>query len=299
MRQSTVKKGREITLKPVPRPTPTIHFDPRFDQRAEMATMRRSDGEVATDWFRMKFYDDVSDIRPAKAGYYKHYVQHFVSQFFSPEKISGKRVLDFGCGPGFFSAILSQRGAFVTGIDMSPFLIAKANEHKAALGLKNVEFIQGDFVVYSSHMAPNQFDYAIAIDTLVSFDYSRATHDHARVTKAFGGIRRVLKENGRCLVIESHPFFGRVFQEIPSDTGEFLCVRSPHYKIEYKLKSDVHHWFTLDEMTKATSENGLAISRIYEPDPSPALQHENPPGYLFRLKYPGLIVYEICKLPER
>ena len=73
-------------------------------------------------------------------------------------------------------------------------------------------------------------------------------------------------------------------------------MRSPHYKIEHKLKSDIHHWFTLEELTRATSESGLALLRIHEPDPSAALQQENPVGYSFRLKYPGLIVYEICKV---
>jgi radical SAM protein with 4Fe4S-binding SPASM domain len=276
-----------------------IHLDPRFNQRAVMTALhRRSDGEHMESWFRMKFYDDLSDIRPERDRYYKHYVHHFVSQYFSRERVAGKKILDFGCGPGFYSAILGQRGASVVGIDLSPFLIAKANGHKARLHLDNIEFIQADFVKYATHMAPLQFDYVIAIDTFVSFDYSRSTHDHERVKKAFGGIKRVLKDNGRCFVIESHPLFGRVFQEIPSNTGEPLCVRSPHYKIDYRLKSDVHHWFTLDEMTRATSENRLAVSRIFEPDPSPTLKSKNPSGYAFHLKYPGMIVYEICKIPE-
>jgi hypothetical protein len=151
-------------------------------------------------------------------------------------------------------------------------------------------------VDYAPRLAPHQFDYVIAIDTLVSLDYSRATHDHQRASQAFSSIRRVLKDDGRCFVIESHPFFGRVFQEIPSSTGELLCVRSPHYKIEHRLKSDVHHWFTLEEMTAAASENGLAIARILEPDPALALKSANPAGYSFRLKYPGMIVYEFCAL---
>jgi SAM-dependent methyltransferase len=278
----------------------SLFSDPRFNQRAAMAAFGAKPGEdITKQWLKMKFNDDLSDIRPEKSGYYKYYVHNFVTQFFSPERISGKRVLDFGCGPGFYSAILCQRGAMVTGVDMSPFLIEKANLHKARLGLKNVQFIAGDFINCSLQMAPDQFDYIVAIDTLVSFDYCRMTHDHERVTRAFRGIRRVLKDDGRCLVIESHPFFGQAFREIQADNGQCFCVRSPHYKIEYRLKSDVHHWFTLDEMTRATSENGLAIYRIYEPDPALGLKHENASAYLFRLKYPGMIVYEICKLPRK
>jgi len=297
MKQSIHRKPRKTTAKLAPGNGHVFHLDPRFDQRADLAAMGYKPGDdIAKSWFRMKFYEDLSDLRPEKSAYYKYYVHEFVSQYFSRERVIGKKVLDFGCGPGFYSAILAQRGALVTGIDMSPFLIGKANEHKARLGLNNVDFVQADFLRYSPRLPPNQFDYVIAIDTLVSFDYSRTTHDHERATKAFSSIRRILKDDGKCFVIESHPFFGRVLQEVVSDTGEYLCVRSPHYRIEYKLKSDVHHWFTLDEMTKATSASGLAIFRIHEPDPSPALKHENAAGYFFRLKYPGLIVYEICKM---
>ncbi len=252
--------------------------------------------DIMRHWFRMKFHNDLSDFRLESRGYYKHYVHHFVSRFLSEEKITGKKILDFGCGPGFYSAIFAQRGAMVTGFDMSQFLIDKALEHKGRLGLTNVDFIRADFLEYSSQMAPGEFDYVVAIDTLVSFDYGRQTHDHQRVAKAFAGIRKVLKDGGTCLVIEAHPFFTHVVQEIPSDTGERFCLRSSHYRIEHKLKSDMHHWFTLEEMTKATSENGLAIWRIHEPDPAPELIEESAAAYAFRLKYPGMIVYEIRKM---
>jgi hypothetical protein len=53
---------------------------------------------------------------------------------------------------------------------------------------------------------------------------------------------------------------------------------------------------TVDEMTNALSENCLAICRIYEPDPSVELEKENSQLYKFFLKYPHMIVYEICKV---
>jgi SAM-dependent methyltransferase len=247
-------------------------------------------------WFLRKFYDDLSDIRPANRGYYKHYVHNFVTSFFTKDRVSGKRILDFGCGPGFYSAILAQRGANVIGIDRSPFLIQKANEHKARLGLACVEFVQADFIAYASRWEPRLFDYVIAIDTIVSFDFGSRAHKHEEVVAAFRSIGRLLKEDGRFLIIESHPCFGRVLHEVVSDSGEYFCIRPSGYKIEYRSKCDPHHWFTLDEMTRATSESGLAVLRIHEPDPAVAMKQENAGAYSFRLKYPGMIVYEICKL---
>ncbi len=42
--------------------------------------------------------------------------------------IEGKRVLDAGCGEGLLARVLAGRGAHVTGIDLSPRLVAMAKE---------------------------------------------------------------------------------------------------------------------------------------------------------------------------
>ncbi len=252
--------------------------------------------EIMQKWFKKKFYDDVSDIRPESRNYYKHCVNNFVTQFFSKEKIAGKKILDFGCGPGYYSTILAQRGAQVTGIDRSAFLIYKANELKQKLELKNIEFFQGDFLVFATNVRPKEFDYIIAIDTIVSFDFSRQKHNHEDFTHALSKINRILKDQGRFFIIEAHPFFGQLAKGITLSNGGYFRGRLPQYKIEYKLKGNPNHWFTLDEMTKALSENQLAISRIYEPDPSLELEKENPQLYKFFLKHPHMIVYEICKV---
>jgi SAM-dependent methyltransferase len=222
---------------------------------------------IMEKWFRNKFYDDVSDIRPERRSYYKYYVHNFVTNFFTKEKIIGKKILDFGCGPGYYSTILAQRGAYVTGIDRSVFLIHKANELKQKLGLENIEFFQGDFLDFATNVSPKEFDYIIAIDTIVSFDFSRQKHNHEDFTQALSKINRILKDQGRFFIIEAHPFFGQLAKGITFSTEGRFHGRLSHYKIEYKRKDNPNLWFTLTEMTNALSENCLAILRIYEPDP--------------------------------
>ncbi len=251
---------------------------------------------IMEKWFKMKFYDDVSDIRPESRAYYKYCVENFVTQFFAKEEISGKTILDLGCGPGYFSKILAQRGAHITGIDRSAFLISKANELKQRIGLENVEFLQGDFLDFAKNMSSEKFDYIVAIDTIVSFDYRRQMHNHKDFTQALSEIRRVMKDESRFFIIEAHPFFGQLAKGITLSKEGRFHGRLPNYKLVYKAKDNPHHWFTLDEMTSALNENSLAICRIYEPDPSVELEKENPHLYRFYLKYPHLIVYEICKV---
>jgi SAM-dependent methyltransferase len=47
----------------------------------------------------------------------------------------GNRVLDVGCGIGRWSRRLASRGAWVTGVDLSPTMIAEARRRAAAQGL--------------------------------------------------------------------------------------------------------------------------------------------------------------------
>jgi arsenite methyltransferase len=59
----------------------------------------------------------------------------------------GERVLDLGCGAGTDSLVAAQmvgdRGR-VTGIDMTPQMLAKARAAAAEMGASNVEFVEGE-----------------------------------------------------------------------------------------------------------------------------------------------------------
>ena len=59
----------------------------------------------------------------------------------------GERVLDLGSGGGIDCFLAAQQvgeTGHVTGLDMTPDMIALARKNKAALGLDNVEFVQGE-----------------------------------------------------------------------------------------------------------------------------------------------------------
>jgi 2-polyprenyl-3-methyl-5-hydroxy-6-metoxy-1,4-benzoquinol methylase len=49
----------------------------------------------------------------------------------------GTRVLDVGCGVGRWSSLLAARGGLVTGMDLSPTMIAQAQRRAKAMGVAN------------------------------------------------------------------------------------------------------------------------------------------------------------------
>ena len=51
-------------------------------------------------------------------------------------KLSGKRVLDVGCGGGILSESMAQKGAFVTGIDLGEKALNVAKLHKLESGIQ-------------------------------------------------------------------------------------------------------------------------------------------------------------------
>lgn len=60
----------------------------------------------------------------------------------------GARILDLGCGPGFYTHRLAQRGFDCTGVDFSPASIAYARQQAQVAGL-NIDYLQQDVREYS------------------------------------------------------------------------------------------------------------------------------------------------------
>ena len=59
----------------------------------------------------------------------------------------GKRVIDFGCGPGLYTTPFAQLGAAVTGIDFSQRSLAHARSTAAVAGL-SIDYVEADYRQY-------------------------------------------------------------------------------------------------------------------------------------------------------
>jgi magnesium-protoporphyrin O-methyltransferase len=95
-----------------------------------------------------------------------------------PPDLSGRRVLDAGCGTGALAIELARRGAHVVAIDLSPTLVALAGERAATNSvIGSIEFRVGDML----DPALGRFDHVVAMDSLIHY----RTPDMVQVLAAF------------------------------------------------------------------------------------------------------------------
>jgi magnesium-protoporphyrin O-methyltransferase len=83
-----------------------------------------------------------------------------------PQDLSGRRLLDAGCGTGALAIEAARRGAHVVAIDLSPTLVDLAHERSARdFGRGHVEFRVGDML----DAALGEFDHVVAMDSLIHY----------------------------------------------------------------------------------------------------------------------------------
>ena len=107
-------------------------------------------------------------------------------ELFAPEK--GMTILDAGCGTGNFSIKLAERGARVTGIDLSTEMMSVAQE-KARRRDLSIEFLEMN--IYSQTFPDNYFDGVFSMAVFETLAESQ---------QAFKELMRVLKP-GKLLMI--------------------------------------------------------------------------------------------------
>lgn len=105
------------------------------------------------------------------------------------KNIRGKKVLEYGCGPGSAAFELAKAGADVTGIDISDVAIQQSKERAKREGL-NINF---------QVMDAENLDFKDATFDLICG--SGILH-HLELEKAYREIRRTLKSSGRAVFFE-------------------------------------------------------------------------------------------------
>jgi ubiquinone/menaquinone biosynthesis C-methylase UbiE/DNA-binding transcriptional ArsR family regulator len=100
-------------------------------------------------------------------------------------------VADLGAGEGTLSQLLAKTARKVIAVDSSPKMVAFASQLAKQHGLKNLEYRLGD--IEEPPIQKNSVDLAI---------FSQALHHAIRPERALGATWRILRRNGRVVILD-------------------------------------------------------------------------------------------------
>jgi ubiquinone/menaquinone biosynthesis C-methylase UbiE len=111
----------------------------------------------------------------------------------------GTRALDVGCGVGRWSRLLAARGAFVTGVDLSPTMIAQSKRRTAEAGLSHrCQFLLQDLAALD---VGGPFDLVLGVTVL------QHILDPDALRAALARMAAQLSSAGRVILLEAAPTY--------------------------------------------------------------------------------------------
>lgn len=209
--------------------------------------------------------------------------------------VRGQRVLDLGCGQGWFSRQLAERGAHVTGIDFSTQQLANAQRHEAAHP-RGITYQLLNATQIDEEWPANSFDLVTACMVL---------HDSPDSGRILAAARRVLTPDGRLDFSIVHPIAAAPVHEWVRDAeGQKLGRHINHYfdsgpyVLHWTMQRLATHWSTpqwhrtLGEWSRLIAEAGFIIRRLDEPRPTPEQVARNP-GWEPSTRVPLFLVFSL------
>jgi 2-polyprenyl-3-methyl-5-hydroxy-6-metoxy-1,4-benzoquinol methylase len=207
---------------------------------------------------------------------YTHYAKEYANvirdnvynaQFERPSLLSmlpdvkGLTVLDVGCGPGIYAAILVERGARVTAVDGSDDMIAIVQEN-----------LGNSVTAYSQNLEvglPQEKDsiYDVVICPLM-------VHYLKDWSPLFQDVRRVLKDAGIFLFSTHHPIVD--YQSSPSGNYFETELIEENWKTLDQPTAVSFYRRPLSAMFEAIDQAGFYVSKLSEGSPTPSLAQTNP-----------------------
>lgn len=201
--------------------------------------------------------------------------------------VRGKRVLDAGCGPGFYAETLLERGAQVVAFDVTPDMVAIAQER---LG-ERATVLRADLTQPLDFAQDGNFD--VVLCPLV-LDY---IEDWGAVFREF---QRVLKPGGVLVFSAGHPLGDWLWIERKLPNPQRRYFERELFTIEWGGFGEPRPAITsyrrsLQDFLNPLLDSGLRLDHILEPQPTDEYRQADPQGYEKLRKLPGFLCVRAMK----
>jgi SAM-dependent methyltransferase len=253
-----------------------------YEQLATEALYERT--TPAAWWTAQKFTADFTQIRPTP---YRFIEEEFLDNYFR-DHLRGLRVLEIGCGTGYFTAKIATHAGRAVGMDFNEEYIAIARKTWTPDRHPNLEFQVGDIIDLSrggwSERA-HTFDRIVLIDTfLFLFDpsYQQALYENRDTI--LGNLRRLLAPGGQLLIMDPHPLW--LTPWLGNEEQPFGII-SEYRQRAFKVSPSI------EEISSSLYGNGLRIRRILEPAISAAYKNVDPQAHALMTQLPQWWFWEV------
>jgi SAM-dependent methyltransferase len=193
--------------------------------------------------------------------------------------VTGRRILDAGCGSGPVFAALRDRGATVSGFDGSTGMVEQARRRLGADADLRVADLAGPLP-----FPDDAFDDVIA---------SLVLHYLQDWGPTLAELRRMLKTGGRLIASVDHPFAINLMQRQAGPRPDYF--ETDNRIEEWTMggqTAQLSFWNRpLHAMTDAFTAAGFRISVINEPHPVPAAREAYPDDFHILDTFPSFLFF--------
>jgi|LakMenEpi03Aug12_release.lakeMendotaPanAssembly.Ray.scaffolds.fasta_scaffold50670_5 SAM-dependent methyltransferase len=225
-------------------------------------------------WITQKFTNNFLETTNTPYNWVQEY---FMKDFFTKSNINKKKVLDFGCGIGYYSSFFSKLGGNVTGVDPSERYLEIANSIYSDNG--KVKYLKAEFENSSDFdFLDKDFDVIFLSDVFLYFFEPYKKMELTPKTLLIK-LRTLLSKKGKIYIMDPHGFF---------HLQSWINVEKPFLiSLEY-VNRKFRVTPNLEELSIVVEEAGFNISKIRElkyigTDPDKLFYSEFPFWWFFEL----------------
>lgn len=237
-------------------------------------------------WLMQKFNEDLKSV---KNNLYSAIQAKFLEGYFRKKIEAGSRVVDIGCGIGFYSNMIAKNGAQVLGIDPNQAYIQIAQNN--AIEGTQFKTMNIGFPNSLDEIPSESADYIFMSDALLFYFVPIKKENKANLQILFSDIKRILKKDGIFISVEPH----YIFWLLPW-LGE---IKHPFTIFTEYMNKKFGVTTSISNLIQSYSKGGFSVSWMEELLPHPSFESIDPRGYYFAKEFPLWQLFELIPVKDR